>query len=822
MTFISGIEVQGKCFGEGTSLEFFPVSESGDPNATRVALVYGRNGSGKSTISQSFSLFESQSELATGQWVSAREAADNRPENNRRGTFAARLLSSEKSSDAEQQAILVFNERFIDENVKVKSGGLGAVVLFGDQVDLVEEIESATSALGALSEEKIDAISASSKADEELAAAEKRLESELKKGWAERSRRILGGPNATKSWVDTKAHIKAIEPTEGVLSENLVDLEQRISSFGDIDGAERMHRAGPQLSRESLLPGEEATLFKETLVAVRGEGLSELVADALQRFETQLRAGQEIFSSHEVSHCPMCLQEVSEGYLKTVRDAVNAALDDSADRLRERLERAKLQKITTSLLAIDSKLGTELGQEAERVVIAYNTEVDKWNEACERKKTHMYAILEWEGEHLERAVEGIFEVLTKANEAVEDWNSRLADRERVQRELIKLNDRISRQELSALVDRCTKTREYAESEQTRVIVNTRDEAAARERVAELKTKASNVQIAADEINMHIEGIFAERDRLKLRVEADSSSEQQIAYSVLTRGEALPPEELSLGERNILALAYYFTLVRREVEQLGKQGRLLVVIDDPVSSVDIDNRLGIHGFLESQMKSILLSNDKSQVIMLTHDLTVARDLLKSAGAALPTRPNGSKPSKWSVASYTLGISDVRRGSPRLVPRNLSKFNEYDSLLQVAYRYASAENVTDVGELANLTIGNIVRRILEAFSSFIYGDGILGDALSQAYSEAAGGRSLAVDLRAGHRGFLHDSSHAEDSMTSLRGFGGFSGLEPTEQRLHVQRILAFMYTIQEMHMRAHLPQGAEKDVKRWSKRLASASN
>lgn len=40
---------------------------------------------------------------------------------------------------------------------------------------------------------------------------------------------------------------------------------------------------------------------------------------------------------------------------------------------------------------------------------------------------------------------------------------------------------------------------------------------------------------------------------------------------------------------------------------------------------------------------------------------------------------------------------------------------------------------------------------------------------------------------------------------------------EQVKHVRRVLAFMYTLQETHMRRHLPQGAEKHVKGWQKEL-----
>ena len=46
---VEGIMINGRCFAKKTLLSFFPEKDD------RIAIVYGKNGSGKSTISDGFS-----------------------------------------------------------------------------------------------------------------------------------------------------------------------------------------------------------------------------------------------------------------------------------------------------------------------------------------------------------------------------------------------------------------------------------------------------------------------------------------------------------------------------------------------------------------------------------------------------------------------------------------------------------------------------------------------------------------------------------------------------------------------------------------------
>ncbi|MFR4142729.1 MAG: hypothetical protein ACLT1K_01500 [[Clostridium] leptum] len=53
--------------------------------------------------------------------------------------------------------------------------------------------------------------------------------------------------------------------------------------------------------------------------------------------------------------------------------------------------------------------------------------------------------------------------------------------------------------------------------------------------------------------------------------------------------------------------------------------MFLVIDDPVSSFDVENRVGILSFLRYKLNQVLTSCATTKVLMMTHDVSVMFDL-----------------------------------------------------------------------------------------------------------------------------------------------------------------------------------------------------
>lgn len=263
---------------------------------------------------------------------------------------------------------------------------------------------------------------------------------------------------------------------------------------------------------------------------------------------------------------------------------------------------------------------------------------------------------------------------------------------------------------------------------------------------DLKLKKSNIGLAISNINNALEYVFFSQNRLSIELRNDK-------YYLKSNGKDVLPKNVSLGERNIVALCYFFTqmMSNQEISKLY-QSEALVVIDDPVSSFDFENRVGILSYIRYQVDCLIKGNQQSKILILTHDLTTAFDLRKAMD---------------EVASSTKGIAQIKQTSSilqELKNNQLVLFkrerNEYEQLLQTIYKYANGE-ITD----CDVTIGNVMRRALEAFSTFNYRKGIEDVSCDKNVLSVLGDRSIYFNNLM-YRLVLHGESHYAERVYSLR--------------------------------------------------------
>lgn len=114
---VIGISITSEYFNGSNEYKLF------ENKNDRVAMIFGRNGSGKSTIAQGFIEY----------------ANSINPRN-----IDLKLITKDGttyiSPNGKVSKIFVFNEEYINNNVKLKEDGLDTIVLLGAQVGLEEKI----------------------------------------------------------------------------------------------------------------------------------------------------------------------------------------------------------------------------------------------------------------------------------------------------------------------------------------------------------------------------------------------------------------------------------------------------------------------------------------------------------------------------------------------------------------------------------------------------------------------------------------------------------------------------------------------------------
>ena len=94
-------------------------------------------------------------------------------------------------------------------------------------------------------------------------------------------------------------------------------------------------------------------------------------------------------------------------------------------------------------------------------------------------------------------------------------------------------------------------------------------------ITNLEAQRSNVQLALDAINSCMKYIFFSEDRLRIEYEDG-------VYKLVSHGKSVKPRDVSVGERNIIGLSYFFTRVMEGKDEKDAYNQeYLLIIDDPV-------------------------------------------------------------------------------------------------------------------------------------------------------------------------------------------------------------------------------------------------
>jgi wobble nucleotide-excising tRNase len=177
------------------------------------------------------------------------------------------------------------------------------------------------------------------------------------------------------------------------------------------------------------------------------------------------------------------------------------------------------------------------------------------------------------------------------------------------------------------------------------------------------------------------------------------------YAITRNGVAAM--SLSEGEETALALLYFLKALKDRRFDLAKG---VVVLDDPISSLDTNSLYLAFGFIRERTK------DAAQLFILTHNFTFFRQVrnwfhhLKGQNK----KDVSQRPARFYMLDC-LSDRDPRCSTIRPLDRLLEQFeSEYHYLF---YRiYSSATAPARAGLEDNYALPNIARRLLEAFLAF----------------------------------------------------------------------------------------------------------
>lgn len=772
---LAKISIRGRCFNQTTTLDLFCCESTNNekkPKIVRGALLYGKNGSGKSTIGKAFSKI----------------AGDNDTD-----ILDADLLDESGKKLNILSNIHVFNERFIYKNVSIQTEQLKTIVMFGEAVELEDRLKNVERELNDAKKEVEDCEKKYTEKKKEVDSLKSKIDDKLRSGWAERERVIKGTRQNPPIRIDTYKQFeffKLGDSKPNYLKEYAIKkrkLDERLNNT--------IEPKVPEIDPKYCTFDDE-TFIQLVNKKIDKPELTEREKRILDLSSDDIISRKQVFNNESVKYCPFCLQELKSEYKQELINSIEKVFSRELDDFLNEIKKYKLPKIE-----IDLSQYKNLNSYSKciEIIEKINCIIDNNNQHIQDKYDNPHNIINLKNSEFKITISELNGKLNDLeNERLEYNDKTSIDNLRINLEDV--NKSITCLELKSLIAKYKKNirkNKKLEGKLKELITNKEDKD---KEYQKLQSKIKNVYIASDVINDNLSYIFCSKDRLSIKFENNG-------YCVYSYGKIVTPNALSTGEINAMALSYFFaSIMENRDKTCGYEEEYLLIIDDPVSSFSFENRIGILSFIRYQLSKFIEGNNNTKVLIMTHDLQTMFDLQKVFGELINVAKN--KFAGIDSVYNQLELKNFR------IERFINKHNEYTESLNTMYKFAF-EDCSDY----ELYIGNIARQTLEAFSTFNY---------KKSIDEISNDKEIIGKLPSEYQVFyenymfrivLNGLSHKAEQIKSMGDYNFFSTCPHNEKVNTIKTILCFIYLLNDVHLLKHLEgcKDVKKNLDNWLKSI-----
>lgn len=652
----------------------------------RYNLVYGFNGSGKSTLSRLFASLE---------------AGRPHPKLPAGGTFEIALDDGSAfgcpiNPVGLEQRLLVFNSDYIEQNLQWAAGRANPVFYIG--AGQAESANELTKIEGDVirADAKREAASVTKKAAEKAFADFKRERAKSVASRLHLGNRKYEAPALAKDYDTWKDH------------------DGPALTDGELKAAEDTCRLDEPMPRLETIPFDKATI--ETayrfIAEVCGQSLATVALDEVQQYPDillWLKQGHEYHEVHGIADCLLCGNAISAER----RALLAAALDDKVDQFVARLNKTaeRLRGLIESLIQLDNQipalddLATELrvgfrdvresllkdvrllAKQMGTLHTILSAKLERPATPADMKDVAAEADVLATAERLDAGFATVNETITAHNQTVTDFAKRKEAAEASIRRHFIIDCR----------DDYAKTAKDLDDSVDQHDVEANNAAALRKKASELRQQIRTHGPAAGVINKLIAAYLGHGELTINPI--DDGYELQRHGTPIT---GVPSE----GEKTAIAISYFLSSIEADNRKLDN---LIVVVDDPVSSLDTKALNFACALVRSRLEKA------AQVFILTHNLQCMNEFRKAwKGKVRP--PAGKEPTAtFLFIDVTIPEGQLRRSSTIVEMSKLLR--EYDSeyhfLFSHVLRFVEQPDAYDD---QGYMMPNVIRRVLDVFLAF----------------------------------------------------------------------------------------------------------
>ena len=679
----------------------------------KINILYGRNYSGKTTLSRIFRSLE------TGQL----------PENYDDPQYE---LIDENGNKIDQNnladfssPVRVFNEDFIKSNLKFLIDPTGEIapfaILGNTNGTLVDEIKELTKEIGSSEEPKTglhkavdDANNALDSANQALSEAESDLKSKLSKKATDKS---IGIKYKSDRFGDVNYTIAKIRSDIETIYQN----EYQGPSTADIANCEAILRDTVHEPITNIRFQHQYSTYKDEAVSLLEKeiGTSNKIQRLIHDTALNLWVKRGVEIADNASICPFCGNPITDEFWSELHahfDEESRKLENDIggliEQIRKEINKGAINDASIKLQLYSEYIGKyEVAKKLldEKLSEYYNA-LQELIDQLEKRLANISHPVEFLSDKncdndIEEALDRLNLVLNENNSYAGELKNKQTSAKTVLRlkEVEDFCNTIDYRAVSEKIEKLKSIRDAAESK----LNDVKDDLSNKQEALDGKKRLLNdEELGAKHVNEYLNDFFGHHF-VTLEAHKDNDDAKQIKFCIMRNGK--PAYNLSEGECSLISFCYFMA----KLDDVATSGQKPIIwIDDPISSLDSNHIYFIFSLIVSK---IAKTGCFSQLFISTHNLDFLKYLNRLKSYHLDKNGKQVADSKAYFLIERIGNHSSIQALPQYLKSNAT---EYNYLFSQIYKVSQCVAVTDDNYDVLYSFGNSARKFLEMYLYFKY--------------------------------------------------------------------------------------------------------
>ena len=687
-----------------------------------VNILYGRNYSGKTTLSRIFRALETES--ISNKYDSSKFEL----------SFDDDTIVTENSLNNHGQVIRVFNEDFVRDNLRFivdDEESIKSFAILGESnAKIEEEIKTYEAELGS-EEDKSGLLGEFLRAEEkskETQNAYQKKSSEIELKLREKANNNETGIKHNKLFGDANYNVPKLKQNiSSVIEATYSPLpDEQVDKYHDLlkeEPKSNIPESSPFNLQYSMIASKAKELIEKKIQV--SDPIQELLNDAI--LANWVRTGRELHQEKRDT-CAFCGNDLP----KDLWEKLDRHFNQESEDLRQALESLlasieyELSQVPNLLKIKNSDFYSNFSPDLESVEnrlsvlsTSYCENLGTIKKLVERRKDNIFSPFEFYApESVEDDLNGVRDLFEQLRNKSNESTASLSTKQSTARTDLRLHEVYTfikdikyKDECTAidlLHDAMSQAQETMDSVREKIKIK-------QETIAELKAQLKDERKGADQVNDYLNNFFGHQF-LSLKAVEENSEDASSDYRFVVIRNDKEAFHLSEGECSLIAFCYFMAKLE-DTETKGNKP--IIWIDDPISSLDANHIFFVYSLINAKIvkpekyKDAGKLKERSrfkQLFVSTHNLDFLKYLKQLPGAMNKNR------SQYFIITRTEQVSDIT-----LMPRYLKDYiTEFNFLFHQIYKCANAQIAGDENHDCYYNFGNNARKFLEVFLYFKYPD------------------------------------------------------------------------------------------------------